>query len=90
VLGLCEPGYVWDASPDVCGCKLENPCIATLCGPGTTCQVIDGNAYCLSDGTQQCGKNTCGEGTSCCNASCGICTQPGFFCIQIACEDGTL
>jgi PrcB C-terminal len=90
VLGLCQQGYVWDPSPDVCGCVLENPCIATLCGPGTTCEVIDGNAYCLSDGTQQCGKTTCGEGTSCCNSSCGICTQPGFFCIQIACEDGML
>lgn len=84
-LGLCESGYVWDASPEVCGCVLENPCIATLCQTGTTCEVIDGDAYCLSDGTQECGSTTCGKGTGCCNASCGICTEPGFACIQIAC-----
>lgn len=85
VLGLCESGYVWDSSPEVCGCVLENPCIATLCQVGTTCEVIDGNAYCLSDGTQACGPTTCGKGTSCCNASCGVCTEPGFFCTQMAC-----
>lgn len=84
-LGLCEAGYVWDESPEVCGCVLENPCIATLCPTETTCEVIDGNAYCLSNGSQACGSATCGKGTACCNASCGICTQPGFACIQIAC-----
>jgi hypothetical protein len=84
-LGLCESGYVWDSSPDVCGCVLENPCIATLCQVGTTCEVIDGGAVCLSDGTEACGSTTCGKGTSCCNASCGMCAEPGFACIQIAC-----
>ena len=32
-----------------------------------------------------CGSVTCGAGTVCCNASCGICTPPGQACIQIAC-----
>jgi hypothetical protein len=27
----------------------------------------------------------CGDGESCCNASCGICAPPGGGCIQIAC-----
>jgi hypothetical protein len=80
-LGLCEAGYLWDSSPDVCGCVLEHPCIATLCGPGTTCEEIDGAAYCLSDGTQACGQATCGKGTSCCNPLRNICTEPGMFCI---------
>ena len=35
---------------------------------------------------RECGDRTCGAGTVCCNASCGICTAPGNFCIQIACE----
>jgi hypothetical protein len=33
-----------------------------------------------------CGDRTCGAGTVCCNASCGICAAPGNVCIQIACE----
>jgi len=41
-------------------------------------------------GTQQCGSTTCGEGTVCCNASCGICTPPGRVCIQIACDPATV
>lgn len=32
-----------------------------------------------------CGPNTCNKGEVCCNASCGICTQPGFACTQEAC-----
>jgi hypothetical protein len=34
---------------------------------------------------EPCGSVTCGEGLVCCNSSCGICTAPGMFCIQIAC-----
>jgi hypothetical protein len=84
-LAKCQGGYIFDSSPEVCDCVLEDPCIATTCLTGTTCQVIDGNAYCLSDGTEACGTATCGKGTSCCNASCGVCAEPGFACIQIAC-----
>lgn len=35
---------------------------------------------------EQCGTVVCPPGLVCCNASCGICTEPGGFCIQIACE----
>jgi hypothetical protein len=84
-LGLCVSGYVWDSSPEVCDCVLPNPCTATLCQVGTTCEVVDGNAYCLSDGTEACGPTTCGKGTKCCNPSCGVCTAPGFFCTEMAC-----
>lgn len=34
-----------------------------------------------------CGDVRCASGEVCCNASCGICTEPGGFCIQLACED---
>ncbi|HVU05388.1 MAG TPA: hypothetical protein VHE30_26760 [Polyangiaceae bacterium] len=33
-----------------------------------------------------CGKNTCGAGQYCCNASCGMCAPMGAACIQIACN----
>jgi len=32
-----------------------------------------------------CGPNVCVDGDVCCNESCGICTPPGGFCIQIPC-----
>jgi hypothetical protein len=34
-----------------------------------------------------CGRNTCGAGLVCCNASCGTCVPPGYACDMIACED---
>jgi hypothetical protein len=86
VLGSCESGFVWDDSPKSCGCVPEvNPCAAVLCQTGTTCEVIDGEPNCLSDGSQECGASVCPKGTGCCNASCGVCTPPGVFCTQEAC-----
>lgn len=35
---------------------------------------------------EQCGLVRCPPGTECCNASCGICVEPGGVCIQIVCE----
>lgn len=32
-----------------------------------------------------CGRNTCGAGEYCCNASCGTCARMGVLCIQRAC-----
>lgn len=37
---------------------------------------------------ERCGPVTCGPGTECCNASCGICVSPGGSCSAIACSDG--
>jgi hypothetical protein len=34
----------------------------------------------------QCGLNTCNVGQVCCNASCGICAQPGEACSQQPCR----
>jgi hypothetical protein len=86
-LGLCVSGSVWDDSPDVCGCvPATNPCAATLCPTGTTCEVMDGAGVCISDGTEACGSSTCAKGDVCCNPSCGVCTAPGMFCTQQACN----
>lgn len=40
----------------------------------------------LTPGGEQCGPVVCPDGTSCCNASCGICVKPGMACHQMACE----
>lgn len=36
---------------------------------------------------EQCGNRVCPPGTYCCNASCGICLEPGLGCIQIVCDN---
>lgn len=38
-------------------------------------------------GGVSCGARTCAPGQICCSASCGICTQKGGLCPQIACAD---
>lgn len=39
---------------------------------------------------EECGPVTCDEGTVCCNASCGICAEPGLDCPAIACVDSSM
>ena len=63
---------------------INDPCAVVRCAGGYTCEVVGGKAKCLKG--KPCGPTTCGSGTVCCNASCGICTKPGMACIQIACE----
>ncbi len=58
--------------------------------PTDDCDPNNGGADCIGiciGGTPPvtCGSVTCPSGQVCCNASCGICTPPGFGCIQIAC-----
>jgi hypothetical protein len=163
-LGFCIGGFVWDSSPEVCGCVADpasNPCAAVRCAAGTHCEVTPivcvttpcnpiaeckpdvvvgacnsdsdcklsdnycGGCACDALGPGQtpttcsnpvncfvqpcmnkvakcdlathkctaapkpagvpCGSVTCPTDQVCCNASCGICTPPGNFCIQIAC-----
>ncbi|ROT35052.1 hypothetical protein SODALDRAFT_329250 [Sodiomyces alkalinus F11] len=61
----------------------HNPCDTARCGDGTTCIVAQGRPKCVSGAT--CGPAVCGRGTVCCNHSCGICTPPDGFCIQMLC-----
>jgi len=83
----CPPGHRFDDSAGVCACVDDTitACAAMLCPVGTRCVDEGGEGYCVSDGSLACGSATCAEGTVCCNSSCGICTPPGFACIQIAC-----
>lgn len=36
---------------------------------------------------EPCGHTSCGPGTVCCNASCGICTPPGLGCLAVECAE---
>jgi hypothetical protein len=68
-----------------------DPCAAVTCLAGSDCRVRDGKAVCIpgsgsSRGREfSCGNTTCTAGMTCCNASCGICTPPGQYCIQMYC-----
>lgn len=84
-MAACVSGYAWDPSPEVCGCVAAG-CLNKACEQGTRCVDDGSGARCVSDGTLECGPNTCSDGLVCCNASCGICTPPDGACIQIACN----
>jgi hypothetical protein len=56
-------------------CPVGEEYFADECGCG--CQATVGGS--------PCGDSVCGQGLECCNASCGICVEPGGFCTQKAC-----
>jgi len=67
---------------------VEVACIQAPCDPVAECVSDDADTKPAQEGQgQACGKNTCAAGQVCCNASCGICTEPGGVCIQLACDD---
>lgn len=66
----CKAGFHCEAK--------EVQCIRAPCPPIPEC-VADGVGV-------QCGKNTCGAGQECCNASCGTCVPKGGFCTQQICS----
>lgn len=62
----------------------------TVAGPGDCVRFPDGRCgwefnTCPDEKGLSCGPTTCPAGQVCCNASCGICTNPGWFCTQQAC-----
>ncbi len=79
---VCEPGTEYFA--DECGCGCRESCSATgLCIEG---YVWDNDTCsCVPTPGEACGPVFCASGEVCCNASCGICTPPGYFCTQQAC-----
>jgi hypothetical protein len=72
------------------GPSCTNPvqCFADPCSVSTDVAACV-NGQCVAQPAPtgvQCGTKTCANGDVCCNASCGICTPPGYSCIQLACN----
>lgn len=77
--------------PQICGlgtqCRYPGGRCAEACNP-CLCQSAGGTVIqsCGGQEPQACGNTTCGAGTFCCNASCGICAPTGGFCTQQLCN----
>jgi hypothetical protein len=56
-------------------------CATMECAPGFVCRDTAGVGACIAQ-NRVCGTAVCSEGTVCCNGLRGICTPPGFACIQ--------
>jgi hypothetical protein len=70
----CEPGS---------HCELvQVVCIRAPCYPVPQCKP---DVQAVQPAGVSCGPNVCAPGQSCCNASCGICTDPGKGCIKKLC-----
>ncbi len=90
----CDNCAIVDGEARCLPAECPHPCAAVLCGPGTVCEATSVEcvtepccpvAACVPAETP-CGDTTCAAGEECCNASCGICTPPGWSCIQTACD----
>jgi hypothetical protein len=46
----------------------------------------DCGGVCVTSAGETCGSTTCAKGTTCCNASCGVCVPPGGACTQQVCS----
>jgi hypothetical protein len=86
--GACDMmlGYAWDGnscqSLSGCSCK-GSDCGSLYQNPNDCAKAY---AECGTSSGEPCGPVTCSAGQECCNESCGICTEPGGACIQLACE----
>ncbi|MEZ4225143.1 MAG: hypothetical protein R3B13_29600 [Polyangiaceae bacterium] len=87
-VGACDMflGYAWDGKSctGLSGCSCQGPDCSALYPTLDACNKT--YTECGNTSGTPCGPVTCGTGLECCNESCGICTQPGGACIQIACE----
>jgi hypothetical protein len=69
-------------------CSDPVQCFAEPCSvSGNVASCVNGQcAATAAPAGEKCGDVTCASGQVCCNASCGICTPPGYSCIQLACQ----
>lgn len=83
----CASGYVCREVDGGANClPLRDPCAGFDCEPGYHCVAPNDVPRCIAAKGEACGDATCAEGTVCCNASCGICVEPGGGCIQMMCD----
>ncbi len=78
----CQPNHYCSTEDGDCNsaCRPNQPCIAVCAGVCKKSQTAG----------ESCGSVTCPTGTECCNASCGICVEPGGFCTQQLCTSESL
>ena len=69
-IARCAAGYIWSST-------------ACQCLPAAS---QNGQDAASNGGAETCGDGVCGAGEVCCNDSCGICTEPGGFCIELYCN----
>ena len=78
------------------GCA--DPCPADACAEDESCLAVDTRSKenpegcpkfdkCLTGKGVRCGRHICPKGYECCNESCGICVQPGNYCIDMFCYE---
>jgi hypothetical protein len=90
--GLCRR----ERRPNPSACRRHDPTKSYVSRRPDQCAVLRLNCQagshafsnecgCGCEKEKPCGKNVCGAGFYCCNASCGICAPEGGACIQIAC-----
>lgn len=60
----------------VCGCPTPPP---------EGCHYVGCSCDDLVCDPQSCGRSVCAPGTTCCNASCGLCVAPGGGCSELEC-----
>jgi hypothetical protein len=79
----CDPdrGRGKKNCPGICQCNAIGLCIE-----GYRWESSPFVCGCVPEEAVTCGPTLCPVGQVCCNASCGICTEPEGSCIQIACE----
>jgi hypothetical protein len=77
----CNPAHGGADCGGLCKCAVRE-----LCVKGSHFDTSPAVCACVPDAGDPCGDTTCGQGTYCCNASCGMCVKPGMACIQIACD----
>jgi hypothetical protein len=87
----CAAGTHCKAKGQRAECVLDDQpvttCASVLCIVGTVCEDAPSGPRCVTaPAGEPCGSTTCPSGQVCCNASCGICTPPGYSCIQLACQ----
>lgn len=90
VEGDCTSGFVWDSSPEVCGCVASpTTCADITCEAGTHCvDLPDGTARCVS--RDPCHGYECPEGTRCiAPADAPYCVpNEGEACGSNVCDQG--
>jgi hypothetical protein len=82
---LCAlPSGACQEACNPCLCKARGGHVVAAC-PASAAQPeppVDDFVF----GGGACGSTTCGPGTHCCNASCGVCVGPGGVCTQQVCN----